>query len=419
MVEVHQCTGDSSTNGFHIEILQHPARRGPLVVSSAGYNASNGSLESWFLDFISLTQESQEVSNCWRTQEGLTLCTGKRTDIRKVVVSIPVLLAVEFENFDGYSDNGPPWDFPDTLLPDDNDTEGLLLGLIYDLVGVVFYRQADHHFFAQYAPKHQDDIHEYDGLLRNGSPIIKLGNKFGELNSDHTLNVPPGSTVSAVFYHLRGGWKSQQRFFAARSEQCDTLYNLSFTSLTLDVLPSMTYDDPKFPTLVPTPDSERSWMNNPWSKITREYVQKPKVIRAWEAISDDDSTPPNNTVPCIESEDSAASPILPKVRPPSLLPSKPDSLFNMNCRCGISHDGNLLYNGDVYGMAIQCEECNEWLHIACQREARAGNLKNKGVFKCDRCYLVIQKLPSKKQTKVQLKRCVIRFITSINLLTWI
>lgn len=329
------------------------------------------------------------------------------------MVSIPVLLAVEFENFDGYSDDGPPWDFPDTLLPNDRDTEGIKLGLIYDLVGVVFFRNSDSHFFAQYTPKPQADIHEYDGLLRNGSPIIKLGTKFQEVNSDYSLDAPPGSTVSAVFYHLRGGWKSQQRFYASRSIQCDTLYSLSFSSSTLDVLPSMTYNDPS---LEATPGNELTWMNNPWNPSTIEYTKKRKVVREWEDISDDNNSALGELAPGAESEDSVARLVLSNKRDPSVIAvSELESLWNMNCRCGISRDGNKLYDADIYGLAIQCKECYDWLHIACQQDARAGKLAKKAAFKCDRCdliYLIIRKPNAKKQTKAQLKRYVTMHITS-------
>ncbi len=204
MVEVHECSGGTHSRGPHVEILKHPARRGTMIVSSTAYNSSNGSLESWFNQFIGIIQEAHKVSHCWRTQEGLPLCSGDRTDFRKIVVSIPVLLTVEFENFDGYSVDGPPWDFPDTLVPDDTDIEGIQSGLIYDLVGVVFFRKADSHFYVQYAPKPGDDIHEYDGLLRKGCPIVKQGIKFKDINSDYTLEAPQGSTISAVFLPSTG-----------------------------------------------------------------------------------------------------------------------------------------------------------------------------------------------------------------------
>jgi hypothetical protein len=58
--------------------------------------------------------------------------------------------------------------------------------------------------------------------------------------------------------------------------------------------------------------------------------------------------------------------------------SLPNSEFDINCRCGIAY-----YQED--GEVVQCEECKDWSHIACQRNGRASNLPKNKPFLCDSC----------------------------------
>ena len=69
------------------------------------------------------------------------------------------------------------------------------------------------------------------------------------------------------------------------------------------------------------------------------------------------------------------------ISPPSSLPNLD---FSMSCRCGLSGDENILYQQED-GEAIQCEECREWSHIACQKDGRADRLKKDKPFFCDFC----------------------------------
>ena len=110
-------------------------RRGPLTVSSREYEISDGDLDAWFTRFFSALQEPTQATKCWRTdtQDGSPLCSGERTDTRGIVSSIPVVLAVELENFSGYTDL-PPWNIPETLLPD-TSSAAKDYGLVYKLVG--------------------------------------------------------------------------------------------------------------------------------------------------------------------------------------------------------------------------------------------------------------------------------------------
>lgn len=393
IVEVNDCSGNSGIHGRHIQILHHPMRRGPLTVSSVDYKTSGGDLNTWFNCFITAWQAPVKAAKCWRTdpQDGSPLCSGERSDTRGIVASIPVILAVELENFSGYTDL-PAWKIPTTLLPD-SSIAAIDHGLAYKLVGRALYRKSDNHFLCQYFSQDYTRLSTYDSMLYNGQPKTENGTPDSV--------IPKGCLVTAVFYSLQGGWNAQQQFYSTRIKMCDSLYNLSFSSTSLETLPEMSYADHRLKFLE---NDQRYWLTSPYKAKTVEYISKPPV-RPWV------DTGSNVSDGSAESEEVAATLIPHPDCPPSPAISVPESLFDLNCRCGISGNGNILYDANIYGMAIQCEECNGWLHIACQQDARAGKLAKKEKFKCDQCYVIIQKLNTKKLTKLQLKRCVIVNIT--------
>ncbi len=101
----------------------------------------------------------------------------------------------------------------------------------------------------------------------------------------------------------------------------------------------MTYADPR---LKKMENDQRYWLNSPYKAKTVEYISKPP-LRPWVDIESNVSDASG------ESEEVTETFIRQPERRPSPVISDPDSSFNVNCRCGISGDGNVLYEADIYG----------------------------------------------------------------------
>lgn len=83
------------------------------------------------------------------------------------------------------------------------------------------------------------------------------------------------------------------------------------------------------------------------------------------------------SLPAIGTEDQTK--YTPEIPP---LPSSQESEYAVACRCGITGNG---YDLQLEEGMVKCEECDNWSHIACQRNGRASNLRSREKFVCDHC----------------------------------
>lgn len=344
LIDIHKCTGSSETSGEHIEIVQ-PRRTPEFQVNNILHKQYSGSIIKYFHDIFSTINNKPSPSrSCWRVKDSTPLCHGTREDQKDLIISIPIILSVEVSDHDS-------WDFPSSIYPDTKATT-MKHGLVYDLIGLVLFNPTLAHFTARYASSDKKTIYTYDGMLFNGFPKEESNATFSSHVSGKNINLPDGYVVYQAFYYLRGGLAAQKEFYRLRTLLLSQRLNLDFVLSAIGPPPQVFLSLDSMIKLDPSDRLE-------WTRktTTTEYILRPQSPTSMHI---------------------SLSP------PRSLAISLPNSLFSINCRCGMVGDGNILYCQDD-GEAIQCDICEEWSHIACQRDGRADNLSKTDKFMCDFC----------------------------------
>ncbi|PPQ88302.1 hypothetical protein CVT25_012365 [Psilocybe cyanescens] len=399
-VDIHSCSGSPETSGHHLELVK-PRYRSELLLKTVDHQTFNGNFKDFFGNYIRIDKPPVTAHTCWRVKNGNeSLCSGIREDVKDLVLSIPVLLLVEVggDETRPSAPQYPSWDFPASVYPHTRPSSRNPHSIVYDLVGHALYNPSISHFNSRYASGDKKSIYTYDGMKYGGHPKEEPKAKFSGYIAGRDIQCPDGYSVTLALYCLRGGLPAQEEFYRIRTQALLRRFNLKFDRPTPDTIPSISISSSLNLILLPS-HRRQEWKA---MKTTLEYVTNPESKRRTsdKPITSSDGEPEGPFF--IPPKDKSISP------PKSPAPSLPDSLFAINCRCGASGDGNILYRSDLEGEAIQCFGCSEWSHIACQRNGSACKLGKDDVFLCHECNVydarAMYGLNKKKPTRTSLRR---------------
>ncbi|KAF8075742.1 hypothetical protein FPV67DRAFT_1648897 [Lyophyllum atratum] len=392
VVDIHRCTGHTDIGGSHVEITDSPNRMAILNLGSSAWQQYKGNFSHYLADILAVERPAVSGPSCWRSKDGKPLCPGMREDVRNLVISIPISLRIEVQDDSRHDSNQPQqfWDFPATLTPHTKST-AKNHQLIYDLIGLGLVNHTGGHFIAQYVSEDKKSIYTYDGMKRRGFPALASHGKISTHLAGQDPQLPEGYKVLQVFYHLRGGLEAQKKFYELRSKMYQEKFNLKSSETSFGKPFAMSYTDEGMTRMEKV---DRTWLAKPLLRNTSEYVS------LQDARCSSDISMRSRDSPESEEETRGRKHITPPKQqslPSSLTSvresqasdsgSLPDSLFSLNCRCGLVGDGNILYQ-KIEGEAVQCADCQDWSHMACQKDGRASDLKDKEPFRCDLCLRV-------------------------------
>lgn len=368
--------------GPHVQITKRPFRQRFTHLKEADHILYKGSISKFFSFFTSILKIPSSEPRCWRVKEGKLLCTGERRDHINLLIAIPLLFTLEV-------DSHLDWDIPAVLVPDSADlvTQD---GVIYDLVSLALISNDGTHFIARF---YQDGrVYTYDGMKNQGYALREVQATFETHMTRKNIVLPQGFRVYELYYVLRGGTHAQDAFFAQRAVDLREQLDIQVEQGAPDAPPGLSYHGEGFAPMKP---KLRYWHSQPENAHTLEYLTidpDPKTLAPPTLDEGIPITPPASIVDLVsDSEKSVGHQEDSKPRKKTHFTSEPlprgtpDSTWEINCRCGVSGNGNNGYNSDMWGPIIQCKNCRCWSHIACQRNERASHLAPNSTFICDDC----------------------------------
>ncbi|KAJ3884668.1 hypothetical protein GG344DRAFT_71155, partial [Lentinula edodes] len=354
-----------------------------------------GNLSLWLQTYANVKHSPQTLPTCWRSRDGQLQCKGSQTDV-KFILSLPVVLILEEEEG---TQSTELWDFPVLLQ---SYKHGKLSTMSYDIVGHIFYSRSKNHYISQFLDEDGETVWTYDDMAHGGCPYVEAASAVNThlTGWSSTVKLPSDFIGSFAVYHLRGGTKPQEAIYTSQLATAQQVHHMTVKPENLQ-------------------NQELTWLKNPFRLDTLDYNE---VIESSGTIH----IPPRSNNPSYQPTDMdivtnehESSPFLPSPTLKRSLELSSESLHGENsvetpiwllnpgldmnlawqylqedspnfwfrCRCGITTmQETLVVNDGNTGDIIQCNSCDIWSHIACQKEGRAGGLRQKlEPFECDNC----------------------------------
>lgn len=277
-VSVSVCNG-AATDTSHSRITRRPIALGVRGLTDVVRRTFKSDPQKWLTNLVN-TEKAGVAQDCWRCPKE---CVEK-----SFVFSIPIILIIETEILAGHQDR---WKFPPTLDPLAHTDQKNQIK--YEIVGRIFSNRS--HFCARFnCPPSIDSasgLYDYDSMESKGYSLKLNGGtvKSCLTGTDSNLrDVPPGFQTFATIYRLCGGHQSQKQFLDFQMEAAKKHHNLCFSTCDLNSIPEVSYGEGIYNRV---PDKDRTWMRDPYRITYADYIARPPVVPAADAVGGMDPGP--------------------------------------------------------------------------------------------------------------------------------